>query len=150
MGAMRLQMLEKEEERVRYTIAEKETKEKEEGVDKAMLDKTLPAAELEATGKERQGMAGTKCKRLWDISELSDDEENQDISAKPDTGEWSKEALDQATPKKRRSRWDATPTNGAAVTETPKRSRWDQALASEAAQPMAQIIMNAPGLHGRG
>ncbi len=81
------------------------------------------------------------------ISDSSDDKENQDISAKPDTGEWSKEALDQAAPKKTCSRWDATPaeTNGAAVAETPKRSRWDQAPAPEAAQPMAQIIMNAPG-----
>ncbi len=112
-----------------------------------MLDGTPPVAELEAAENELQAMAGTKRKRRWAVSDSSDDKENQDISAKPDTGEWSKEALDQAAPKKRRSRWDATPaeTNGAAVAETPKRSRWDQAPAPEAAQPMAQIIMNAPG-----
>lgn len=145
--AMRLQMLEKEEERVRRAIVEKEKKEKDEGVDKAMLDKSPPAAEFEAAEKLLQEMAGSKRKRRWDVSESSDDKENQDISAKPDSGEWSKEALDQAAPKKRRSRWDATPaeTNGAvAVGETPKRSRWDQAPAPEGPQPMAQIIMSAP------
>lgn len=138
--AMRLQMLEKEEERVRRAIEEKEKREREEGIDKAALDKTPPAAELEAAEKELQAiaasMAGTKRKRRWDVSESADDKENQDISAKADTGEWSKEALENAAPKKRRSRWDATPAE-AGVAETPKRSRWDQAPAPEAPQPMA-------------
>ncbi len=150
--AMRLQMLEKEEERVRRAIAEKEKKEKEEGVDKAMLDRTPPAAELEAAEKELQAMAGTKRKRRWDVSESSDDKENQDISAKPDTGEWSKEALDQAAPKKRRSRWDATPaeTNGAAVAETPKRSRWDQAPRPGSSATNGPNYHERARIHGRG
>ena len=112
--------------------------------------RTIKQEGLEAAEKELQAIAaGAKRKRRWDVAESSDDKENQDVSAKPDTGEWSKEALDQAAPKKRRSRWDATPaeTNGA-VGETPKRSRWDQAPAPEAPQPMAQIIMNAPGIMG--
>lgn len=147
--AMRLQMLEKEEERVRRAIEEKEKKEREEGIDKAALDKTPPAKELEEAEKLLQAVAananagGTKRKRRWDISEGTDDKENQDV--KPDTGEWSKEALDAAAPKKRRSRWDATPAD-VSVGETPKRSRWDQAPAPEPAQPMEKIIMNAPGI----
>ena len=45
--AMRIQRLEKEEERVRRAIEEKEKRDREEGIDKAALDKTPPAKELE-------------------------------------------------------------------------------------------------------
>ncbi len=43
-----------------------------------------------------EAMAGTKRKRGWDVSESSDDKENQDVSAKNDTVEWSEEALEAA------------------------------------------------------
>lgn len=143
--AMRLQILEKEEERVRRAIEEKERQDKEDGIDKAALDKTPPRAELEEAEKLLQAVAaGAKRKRRWDVPD-SEDKENQDV--KPDTGEWSKESLEAAAPKKRRSRWDATPADVPAVAETPKRSRWDQAAAPEPVQPMAQIIMNAPGIN---
>ncbi|OJA21156.1 hypothetical protein AZE42_13273, partial [Rhizopogon vesiculosus] len=56
----------------------------------------------------------------------------------------SKVFLEASTPKKCRSRWDATPAEGA-VGETPKRSHWDQAAVIPEA-PMTQIIMNAPGV----
>lgn len=137
--AMRLQMLEKEEERVRRIIEDKEREAREEGKDKMDLDKTPPREELEEVAKELAAAAaiGMKRKRRWDVEEPSDEVK------KEDKGEWSKEALEEAAPKKRRSRWDATPAD-VSVGETPKRSRWDQAP-TVAEQPMQQIIMNAPG-----
>lgn len=150
--AMRLTRLEQEEARVKRAIDEKERREREEGKMKMDIDKTPPASEIhedhdlpaavreEAKANEVQG---TKRKRRWDVAEPND--ENIDPNKK-DTGEWSKEALEASAPKKRRSRWDATPAEtGGAPTETPKRSRWDQtpAPSSEAPTP---IIMNAPGI----
>ena len=146
--AMRIQRLEKEEERVRRAIEEKEKRDREEGIDKAALDKTPPAKELEEAERFLQSLApngmGSKRKRRWDIPDGGDDKENQDM--RQDSGEWSKEALDAAAPKKRRSRWDATPADVNTVGETPKRSRWDQAPAPEPAQPMEKILMNVPGV----
>jgi len=112
------------------------------------LDKTPPREELEEVARELEAAkalaqgenGGTKRKRRWDVAEPND--ENADPN-KVDKGEWSKEALDGAATKKRRSRWDATPAE-TAVGETPKRSRWDQAPVVPD-QPMTQIIMNAPG-----
>ena len=136
--AMRLQRLEKEEERVRRAIEEKEKQEREEGQAKMDLDKTPPRAEIQEAAKE---LAGTKRKRRWDVE--IDEKENK---AEAKGGEWSKEALEEAAPKKRRSRWDATPADvNAAPGETPKRSRWDQAPAAAPETPMQPIIMNAPG-----
>lgn len=136
--AMRLQRLEKEEERVRRAIEEKEKQEREEGQAKMDLDKTPPRAEIQEAAKE---LAGTKRKRRWDVE--TDEKENK---AEAKGGEWSKEALEEAAPKKRRSRWDATPADvNAAPGETPKRSRWDQAPAAAPETPMQPIIMNAPG-----
>ena len=136
--AMRLQMLEKEEQRVRRAIEEKEKREREEDKEKMDLDRTPPAAELEAVEKELAAAQSqeTKRKRRWDVSEPAEKE-------KP-SGEWSQEALESSTPKKRRSRWDATPAD---VADTPKRSRWDQTPAASGQDaPMVPIIMNAPGI----
>jgi splicing factor 3B subunit 1 len=150
--AMRLARLEQEEARVRRAIEEKERQEREEGKMKMDLDKTPPRAELEdvamelAAAKElansREATSGTKRKRRWDVPEPTD--ENVDPN-KTDKNEWSKEALEASAPKKRRSRWDATPAEGNAVGETPKKSRWDQAAVIPET-PMTQIIMNAPGI----
>lgn len=140
--AMKLQMLEKEEERVRRAIEEKERKDREDGQLKAELDKTPPASEIKEAMDELSAMTGSKRKRRWDVPEGEDDKENMDVKKQP--GEWSQEALDLSAPKKRRSRWDATPAESA-VSETPKRSRWDQTPAPEAPTPMVPIIMNAPG-----
>lgn len=146
--AMRLQRLEKEEDRVKHAIEEKERKEREEGQEKMDLDKTPPREELreaeriiaDAAAAAAAGLSGGKRKRRWD-----DEGSTENQAQTEDKGEWSKEALDGATPKKRRSRWDATPadiTNG----ETPSRkSRWDQTPAPTPDAPMAAIIMNAPG-----
>lgn len=143
--AMRLARLEQEEARVRRAIQEKERQERDEGKMKMDLDKTPPAAELEDVAKELEAakelaLSGAKRKRRWDV----EGDENADPN-KTDKGEWSKEALEDAAPKKRRSRWDATP----AAEETPssKKSRWDQTPAAAGANiPMVPIIMNAPGL----
>ncbi|KAF9244093.1 armadillo-type protein [Melanogaster broomeanus] len=150
--AMRLARLEQEEVRVRRAIEEKERQEREEGKMKMDLDRTPPAAELEdvalelaaarelAEAREREA-AGAKRKRRWDVAEPTD--ENVDPN-KVEKGE--KDSFEASAPKKRRSRWDAAPTeNTAAVAETPKRSRWDQA-AIVPDTPMTQIIMNAPGI----
>ena len=139
--AMRLQRLEKEEERVRRAIEEKEKQAREEGQAKMDLDRTPPRAELEEAQKELAAMQGTKRKRRWDVAEPEDSKEN-----KENKGEWSQEALEGAAPKKRRSRWDATPADVAAETPSGKKSRWDQAPAATPDVPMTPIIMNAPGL----
>jgi splicing factor 3B subunit 1 len=136
--AMRLQRLEKEEQRVRRAIEEKEKRERGDDEEKMDLDRTPPAAELEAAEKVLAAAQTqeTKRKRRWDVAEPAEKE-------KP-SGEWSQEALESSAPKKRRSRWDATPAD---VADTPKRSRWDQ-TPSAAGQdaPMVPIIMNAPGI----
>jgi len=143
--AMRLSRLQQEELRVKRLIEEKEKQERDEGRMKMDLDRTPPAAEIEDVAQELAMAAskesGTKRKRRWDVSEPSD--ENTDLNQSQ--GEWSDKALDASAPKKRRSRWDATPAE-ATVGETPKRSRWDQTpAASNVDVPMTPIIMNAPG-----
>lgn len=142
--AMRLQMLEKEEERVRRAIEEKERQAREEGKDKMDLDRTPPREELMEAAQELAQASGTKRKRRWDVAEPTD--ENADVKME-DKGEWSEKALEGAAPKKRRSRWDATPADVTNVGETPKRSRWDQAPAPQPEAPLAPIIMNTPGIH---
>ncbi|KAH9935969.1 small nuclear ribonucleoprotein [Epithele typhae] len=136
--AMRLQRLEKEEERVRRAIDDKEKQAREEGQSKMDLDRTPPRAELEAAEKELAAMHGAKRKRK---TEPEENKENRVTK-----GEWSQEALEGAAPKKRRSRWDATPADVAAETPSAKKSRWDQAPAAAPEVPMMPIIMNAPGL----
>ncbi|KIP10057.1 hypothetical protein PHLGIDRAFT_125885 [Phlebiopsis gigantea 11061_1 CR5-6] len=142
--AMRLQMLEKEEQRVRRAIEDKEKQEREEGKDKMDLDRTPPREELMEAAQELAQASGTKRKRRWDVSEPTD--ENADVKM-DDQGEWSEKALEGAAPKKRRSRWDATPADVTNVGETPKRSRWDQAPAPQPEAPLAPIMMNTPGIH---
>ncbi|KAI5981177.1 small nuclear ribonucleoprotein [Pisolithus albus] len=113
--AMRLARLEQEEAR---------TPPAAELQDVAM---ELAAAKELAEAREREAAAsGTKRKRRWDVTEPTD--ENVDPN-KPDQGEWSKESLEASVPKKRRSRWDATPADNIALVA-----------------PMTQIIMNAPGI----
>ncbi|OBZ73800.1 hypothetical protein A0H81_06107 [Grifola frondosa] len=56
--AMRLQRLEKEEQRAKMDV-----------------DKTPPRAELEEAAKELAAMSGTKRKRRWDVDEPKEDKE---------------------------------------------------------------------------
>jgi len=129
--AMRMQRLEKEEARVRKLIEEKKDRECSE----MDLDRTPPRAELDEAGAILAEVAAAasagKRKRRWDIGD--------------GVGEAAGVKMEEAepAPKKRRSRWDAAPTDS---TEAPKRSRWDQTphqLPDDA--PMVPIIMNAPG-----
>lgn len=138
--AMRAARLEKEEIRVRRAIEEKEKQAREEGRMDLDGDKTPPRSALagdqtppRASGGDTPPAATTKRKRRWDVGEESEVKPE----AKPAAGEWSQEALDDAAaPKKRRSRWDATPADVGAVGETPKRSRWDQTPANGLPAPI--------------
>jgi splicing factor 3B subunit 1 len=149
--AMRIQRLEREEQRVRRAIADKERQEREEGKVQEDLDRTPPAAEIEEAMKELAPPPATassgKRKRRWDVSEPSEEEKKP----KEETGEWSEQALEASAPKKRRSRWDATPAEASVNGSddgSKKRSRWDQVPVQAADdQPMVQILMNAPGLN---
>ncbi|KZV71547.1 small nuclear ribonucleo protein [Peniophora sp. CONT] len=138
--AMRVQRLEKEEQRVKRAIEEKEKREREEHAEKMDLDKTPPASEIKEAIEELDARAGTKRKRRWDVAEPAEGETK--------TGEWSAESLEAAAPKKRRSRWDATPADVAASGETPRRSRWDQTPSEAPSQPLIPIIMSAPSFGG--
>jgi splicing factor 3B subunit 1 len=144
--AMRLQMLEKEEQRVKRIIEDRERQDREEGKMKMDLDKTPPRAEIQEAAQELAAAgaaAGSARKRRWDQTETTEDEK------KPDTGEWSEKALeaDSAAPKKRRSRWDAAPADVVAAGGDTKRSRWDQTPASAGVDtPMIPILMGVPGL----
>lgn len=143
--AMRLANLEREEQRVRRAIQEKEKREREEGTSRDELDRTPPASEIDEVLKDVEAsLAATgKRKRRWDVG---DDDE----PAKPD-GEWSDKAIEDAAPKKRRSRWDATPADVSAVGagEPKKRSRWDETPAT-APGGLAPIFMAAPGINADG
>ncbi len=143
--AMRLANLEKEEQRVKRLIEDKEKKDKEEG-DKMKLDgdKTPPAASRVAASEEMDVEEPVKKKRRWDITTPST--ATEESTTKADTGEWSQQALEaSAPPKKRTSRWDATPSDVAAVAETPKRSRWDQAPAAGPVPIITTMPMNFSG-----
>ncbi|KDQ06854.1 hypothetical protein BOTBODRAFT_192791 [Botryobasidium botryosum FD-172 SS1] len=146
--AMRLARLEQEEQRVKRAIAEKERKEKEEGEKEKMdLDKTPPREELEAAAAE---VATIRKKRRWDVGEPAAADDAKKAEA---PGEWSKEALENAAPKKRRSRWDATPADvgAGAPGETPKRSRWDQTpVAGQPSTISAPILFPQTPIPGMG
>ncbi|KAM5534543.1 hypothetical protein V8D89_011747 [Ganoderma adspersum] len=130
--AMRLQRLEREEERVRRAIERKT--EMEVGVKGKMdLDKTPSRVEMKEARQEE-----TVRKRRWDAVEK--EEAGEVIDNK---GEWSQEVVVDCMPKKRRSRWDEPPSNVMAdVPDLKKTSRWDQAPTAGA--PLPPILMNAP------
>ena len=129
---MRLVNLEREEERIRR---HKEQLAKDEA-GKAEIkedDKTPPRLNGkgdETPPRDSMDVDGDKTppktkKRRWDIEEPEVKQE--------ENGEWSKEALDDASaaPKKRRSRWDQTPSEAPEATASAtKKSRWDQTPAS--------------------
>lgn len=123
---MRRQNLEKEEERVRKFKEDRDKQEKEgkENVDVDM-DKTPPRGSAELTGDLTPPRTGEK-RKLED----HDGRSVTDGDTKS-TGEWSEQALKDAQPKKRRSRWDQTADGSVEATpSTKKRSRWDQTPAA--------------------
>ncbi|KAG8936433.1 Splicing factor 3B subunit 1 [Tulasnella sp. 418] len=130
--AMRVARLEREEERVRRLIEEKERKEAEEG--KVDGDKTPPASSRgPATDEMEIDFAPAKKKRRWDV-----ESKEEDVKPEP--------APTEEAPKKRRSRWDATPADVAASGDVPKKSRWDQTPANGANTAPTPIIF--PGVPG--
>jgi splicing factor 3B subunit 1 len=136
--AMRLQKLQREEARVRKLIEEKQ--DREEGGDAMDLDRTPPRAEPgeaeKILGEAATTTAGSGNKRKWDVV----DGAGETVDAK--VSEEAGPAAD-IIPKKRRSRWDAAPTDTA---DALKRSRWDQTphqIPNDV--PMVPIIMNVPG-----
>ena len=138
--AMRLARLEQDEQRVRRAIEEKQRRKQDEDEMKMDLDRTPPREEIEAAERELASMKaekGTKRKRRWDVEDAND--ENIDPNKRD-----SKDVAEGGAPKKRRSRWDATPAEAA---DAPKRSRWDQTPAPAPDAPLIPIIMNTPGLH---
>ncbi|KAG8756052.1 Splicing factor 3B subunit 1, partial [Serendipita sp. 396] len=146
--AIREQRLAREEQRVRRLIEAEEAQRREEGLEKMDLDKTPPREDFEEAEKlimEAQEMAkgglGKKRKARWDVE--GDDSKQQNGGDQP------KDAMDtSAPPKKRRSRWDETPTGDEKAVTTiasgsTRTSRWDQTSPSILA-PMAQIIGIGP------
>ncbi|KFX94906.1 hypothetical protein O988_06091 [Pseudogymnoascus sp. VKM F-3808] len=128
---MRRRELEREEERVRRAIADKE------GDDTAVQHKptlgddtghALNDKENDEAGSTEVVAAGRKRKQRWDISS----------DAGTEAG-----AVQPSESKVKRSRWDQTPApNGASVEDTPRRrSRWDQA---PAATPIGQQGLVTP------
>ena len=123
--------LEKEEERVKRLIAEKQAN-GDVGVTEhpATLTQEDSNKENNDAGSTVAVVSGRKRKQRWDVSAES-------TPAPEDTP-----LLDSKT---KRSRWDQTPVPGeAAVDATPRRSRWDQAPSLEGATPVGQQGLATP------
>ena len=125
---MQLQDIEREEERVRNLIAEKQTngdvtEHKPTLNEEANKENAEAGSTADATGRKR--------KKRWDVA--GEAAQNGDTDAQ----------------EKKRSRWDKTPAPEGAVQAPTKRSRWDQAPSlNGAAAPIAvpaQQVMPAFG-----
>lgn len=130
--AMRLAALEREEQRVRREIE----RQRQEGTLETTAQSALPEGDKTPTGPSR-----------WD----DDDSDAKMVTAgdkTPTRGDWDEDAkpaaavapVEDAQPKKKRSRWDETPAQAAAVAPAPKKSRWDQAPAGATADDGSQPI----------
>ncbi|KJF61011.1 U2 snRNP component HSH155, variant [Coccidioides immitis RS] len=126
---MALRELEKEEERVKKIIAEKQVK-GEDGI--VEHEATLKIDEGDKENRELGSVsvtAGRKRKQRWDVTSESPA---------------ATETTEAADAKPKRSRWDQTPAP-AAPTEAPKRrSRWDQAPSLTAATPIGHQGLSTP------
>lgn len=117
--------LEREEERVKRLIAEKEAKGENGVVEHQATLKDSSDKENSEAGSTVAVTAGRKRKQRWDVSSESTT---------------TNEVKEEAKPK--RSRWDQTPAPG---DEQPKRrSRWDQAPAIGGATPMVSAGLATP------
>lgn len=144
--AMRVAWLEREEQRVRRAIEEKERRPREGDSSEMELDKTPPRQDLE-TAFHIIGSGttlGSRKRRRWDVVDPAASEAVPQESLEK---EWQTGVLEDALPKKKRSRWDATPTDIslAGVGETAKRSRWDQ---TPMASQVSNILATPLGLGG--
>ncbi len=126
--------LDKEEERVRRLIAEKQAN----GENGIVEHQATLKDEDGGSGKENADagstvavVTGRKRKQRWDVS--SNGVTMEDAAVKP------------TETKTKRSRWDQTPVPGAAIEEGPKRrSRWDQAPGLSAATPVGNQGLATP------
>lgn len=125
--------LEKEEERVKQLIAERQ----ESGEDRAAeYEATLKREDSSDKENKDAGLtaevaSGRKRKQRWDVS----------VEAPVDS-----DAVKGSELKSKRSRWDQTPVPGSVGVEaTPsRRSRWDQAPSLGAATPVGQVGLATP------
>ena len=125
--------LEKEEERVKKLIVDKQANGEDGIVEHAATLKSEDSSDKEnkEAGSTVAVASGRKRKQRWDISTES--------TPAPD----SEQALDGKT---KRSRWDQTPApGGVSVEDTPRRrSRWDQAPSLGGATPIGNQGLATP------
>ncbi|EEH16208.2 hypothetical protein PABG_06295 [Paracoccidioides brasiliensis Pb03] len=128
---MALREIEKEEERVKKLIADKQAQGQQNG-----SIEHKPTLQLEETGKENLEagstvavVSGKKRKQRWDVSSEST----------------SAPSGDQPTEvKPKRSRWDQTPVPSAPEEAPKRRSRWDQAPSLVTATPVGNEGLATP------
>ncbi|KAI9679892.1 MAG: U2 snRNP component prp10 [Caeruleum heppii] len=127
--------LEKEEERVKRLIADKQANGEDSVVEhQATLKKADSNSDKENrdAGSTLEVATGRKRKQRWDVA--SETSTESDAASKP------------AETKSKRSRWDQTPVpGGVSVEETPRRrSRWDQAPSLGGATPVGNQGLATP------
>ena len=121
--------LEKEEERVKKAIAEKQGKADIGPSEHAPTLKLEDSSDKEnkEAGSTVAVSSGRKRKQRWDVA-------TESIPV-----------LESTETKMKKSRWDQTPApGGAAVDATPRRSRWDQAPSLTDATPVGQAGLATP------
>ncbi|KAI9720442.1 MAG: hypothetical protein M1812_002948 [Candelaria pacifica] len=125
--------LEKEEERVKRLIIEKQANGEDGVIEHAATLKSEDSSDKENkdAGSAVAVASGRKRKQRWDV--VADSAPTDDASATIDA-------------KTKRSRWDQTPVpGGASVAETPsRRSRWDQAPSLTGATPVGNQGLATP------
>ena len=125
--------LEKEEERVKKLIAERQEKGEDHLVEYEATLKREDSSDKENkdAGLTAEVAAGRKRKQRWDVS--------AEATAGPEVAKASES-------KSKRSRWDQTPVPGSlGVEATPsRRSRWDQAPSLGGATPVGQLGLATP------
>ena len=130
---MAAQELEKEEERVKKLIAERQEKGEDRLVEYEATLKREDSSDKENkdAGSTAEVASGRKRKQRWDVS--------VEATAGP-------EAAKASESKSKRSRWDQTPVPGSVDVEaTPsRRSRWDQAPSLGGATPVGQLGLATP------
>jgi splicing factor 3B subunit 1 len=126
---MAMRELEREEERVKKLIAEKEAR-GENGTEepKAVLQKEDTSDKENADAGLTVAVAGRKRKKRWDVSAEDEATTNGDADAKA-----------------KKSKWDEPPAATASKPETKRRSRWDQAPAVGAPSAVATPVVTAVG-----
>ncbi|KAE8225747.1 hypothetical protein CF326_g7817, partial [Tilletia indica] len=154
--AMRRAELEREEERVRKII---EQRQREAGTqhgadeDAAMAgDKTPPMRPSASNDEADQLTPKFNKKRRWDVEESSGQNGTKSPLAETQANAASTNGDTQLPPRKRRSRWDETPAAAVgeepsageqdAPSETPKRSsRWDQTPVASSSSGFGAVVV---------